>query len=101
MSLISDLEKQVAWATTRPLSGIMQLLHPADARMDEVGNVIRYTEYGKASSQYGWEIDHREPKSLGGSLGFNNLRALKCRTNRQLGGLLGAVLSQASGGARG
>ena len=93
MNSKSELIKLAAWATTRPINGLGAALYPPDARLDELGNVVRFSEYGNHSSLYGWEIDHRQPSALGGSNHATNLRALSCRTNRSLGGLLGNALS--------
>ncbi|GLV24305.1 hypothetical protein TomTYG45_07460 [Sphingobium sp. TomTYG45] len=87
-----EFRKAAAWATTRPLPGLMALFHPSDAGLDELDNIIYRSEYGKANSPYGWDIDHRRPSALGGSDHHGNLRALKCSANRSLGGVLGQYL---------
>ena len=84
-----QLRKNAAWAATRTLPALGAMMYPKDARMDELGNVICYSEYGQSNSQYGWEIDHRHPSALGGVDHHSNLRALKCQTNRSLGAILG------------
>ena len=35
-------------------------------RKDSFGNKIRHSSYGTVG-EYGWEIDHKNPKSKGGS----------------------------------
>ncbi|MFB0875892.1 MULTISPECIES: HNH endonuclease [unclassified Sphingobium] len=88
-----DLRKKAAWERTSPLSrGV--IFHPTDARVDELGNIICLSHYGRHDSIYGWEIDHVTPRSLGGGNGYENLRALSCRANRSLGGMLGAFLKK-------
>lgn len=89
-SSIEVCRKRAAWEKTQPLSGLRAMFEPEDARLDHFGNVICWSHYGQHSSHYGWEIDHICPKALGGSDDFSNLRALKCSTNRGLGGLLSA-----------
>lgn len=59
---------------------------PAVFRKDDFGWWIKYDDYGKHSSDYGWEIDHIRPKSLGGSDHLSNLRPLHHRVNSSLGG---------------
>ena len=61
--------------------------------LDAYGNLIRFQDYGKRDSPYGWEIDHYPtPKALGGSDDISNLRPLHCKANASLGGLLGNAL---------
>lgn len=89
-----SLRKELAWAKTRPLNGLMKSFYPDDARVDEAGNVICKSHYGDCSSEYGWEIDHRVPTALGGANDHYNLRALHWRANRSSGGVLGSILEQ-------
>ncbi|MFM5954262.1 MAG: hypothetical protein ACKOPE_08165 [Novosphingobium sp.] len=86
------VRKRLAWQTTRPLNGLLAALHPADAAIDEMGNIICFSKHGDHASPYGWDIDHRHPKALGGTDHHLNLRALACSTNRKLGGILGSML---------
>jgi hypothetical protein len=86
--------KRAAWAKTRPPGLAAALLgNYEDFRTDDFGHLIRWQDYGKYNSPYGWEIDHQHPSALGGSDGYANLRALHCKRNRSLGGLLGSALS--------
>jgi len=55
---------------------------PAVWRRDEMGNVIRYGSYG-TTGEYGWEIDHRNPLSRGGTDHGRNQRALHWEANRK------------------
>ena len=65
-------------------------------RKDDHGNLIRFQDYGKRNSEYGWEIDHEVPSSLGGSDWLGNVRPLHWRANVRksdsLGGLLRSVV---------
>jgi hypothetical protein len=93
ISALTSLEqrKAIAWAKTRPL-GLLGYSHPPEARMDEQGNIIYLSHYGRRDSEYGWEIDHRVPSALGGPDNGSNWRALHWRANCVHGGLLGALL---------
>ena len=88
-----ESRKATAWATTRPLSGLSAVFNPADAALDEEGNIICRSHYGRRDSEYGWEIDHRHPSALGGGNALGNLRALHWRSNSRHGGLLGNFLN--------
>ena len=52
-----------------------------DWRKDDLGNIIKYSEYGNRNSNYGWEVDHIVPKSQGGSDKLHNLRPLQWYAN--------------------
>lgn len=51
-------------------------------RRDEVGKPIRKGSYG-TEGEHGWEIDHRNPVSKGGTDHGRNLRALNWISNRR------------------
>lgn len=51
-------------------------------RRDEQGNIMYKPSYGK-TSEMGWEVDHRNPKSKGGTDHRRNLRALNTDANRK------------------
>ena len=56
-------------------------------RKDIAGAWIEYLKYGNTDSELGlgWEIDHRIPKSMGGTDDISNLRPLQWRNNRSKG----------------
>jgi hypothetical protein len=87
----AEAKKAAAWAKARP-AGLSGAIIGGDVRIDDFGNLIRWQDYGNHTSQYGWEIDHTHPSALGGSDHHSNLRALHCKTNRGLGGMLGNAL---------
>lgn len=58
-------------------------------RRDHEGKAMQYSEYGKRSSTYGWEIDHITPASRGGSDALSNLRPRHWEGNAAHGGRLG------------
>jgi len=64
---------------------------PALWRRDAFGSLIHWDAYGEPNHVYGWEIDHAHPLASGGTNALNNLRPLRCKTNRGLGGILGAL----------
>ena len=56
--------------------------NPSSWRRDEMGNLIRKASYG-TEGEYGWEVDHRNPVSKGGSDDPRNLRALQTEANKR------------------
>lgn len=58
--------------------------NPDNKRKDDEGNVIRKASYG-TQGEYGWEIDHKNPVSRGGSDNPRNLRPLHWEENREKG----------------
>jgi 5-methylcytosine-specific restriction endonuclease McrA len=53
-------------------------------RRDKYGNKIRFVSYG-TQGDYGWEIDHKNPKDKGGSDKIRNLQPLHWKENREKG----------------
>jgi 5-methylcytosine-specific restriction endonuclease McrA len=53
-------------------------------RKDRYGNKIRFGSYG-TEGNYGWEIDHKNPKDRGGSDQLRNLQPLHWEENREKG----------------
>lgn len=58
---------------------------PAAVRQDSCGAWIIKHHYGNRESDFGWEIDHVYPESLGGRDDEENLRAMNWRNNDSKG----------------
>ena len=72
MTMLEDL-KRAAWSRTSPVSG---QVNAWDFRMDCLGNMVRYDDYGNRHSPFGWELEYIVARALGGSTDPNNLQAL-------------------------
>lgn len=53
-------------------------------RRDSQGNEIYKPAYGKRG-KHGWEVEHKNPKSKGGTDNPRNLQTLQTKANRQKG----------------
>jgi 5-methylcytosine-specific restriction endonuclease McrA len=75
-------QKQInhAWDKATPIRG----QNPDVYRKDSYGNKIRKPSYG-TQGEYGWEVDHKNPISNGGSDNPKNLQALHWQENREKG----------------
>lgn len=51
-------------------------------RRDSKGNIIKRGSYGTVG-EYGWEVDHKNPKEKGGTDHKRNLQALHWKANRK------------------
>lgn len=77
----SSKDIDTAWGQASSIRGE----NPDVWRKDENGNIIRRGSYGTLGG-FGWEIDHRKPKSKGDTDDLRNLQALSWRSNRTEGG---------------
>lgn len=67
-----------AWENARKVRG----KNPDVYRKDDYGNLMYKSSYGKQSDM-GWEIDHKYPKSKGGTDSPRNLQAVQWEENRK------------------
>lgn len=73
-------KKQIedAWNKAKPIRGE----NPDTWRKDVQGNKLRKGSYG-TTGQYGWEIDHKNPRANGGTDHPRNLQPLHWEANRK------------------
>lgn len=72
------LDKQdIAWNNAHKIKG----KNPEVYRRDDYGNLMYRASYGK-QTQMGWEIDHKHPRSKGGTDSPKNLQAVQWKENR-------------------
>ncbi len=57
--------------------------NPRDIRKDLCGAWIKRSHYGNTDSDFGWEVDHVWPATLGGTDGLSNLQPLHWQNNRK------------------
>jgi 5-methylcytosine-specific restriction endonuclease McrA len=74
-------------ATLSKIWAKAQIVQGYDAntyRKDSYGSWMCFGQYGQ-TSQYGWEVDHINPVSRGGSDALSNLQPLHWENNRKKG----------------
>ena len=67
-----------AWEKGRQIRG----RNPDAWRKDSQGSTIRRGSYGTIG-KFGWELDHKKPKSRGGSDSARNIQPLHWKENRK------------------
>lgn len=77
-NMVSKKDREAAWNRASKIRG----KNPETWRRDELGNPMRHGSYG-TDGEFGWEIDHRNPQSKGGTDHGRNLRALNTDANRE------------------
>lgn len=77
---LSDI-KLAVWKKAQEVAGIDSKVF----RQDYAGAWIRFDDYGNRDSQYGWEIDHLKPLSLGGQDVPENRYPLQWQNNLRKG----------------
>lgn len=77
----TEAEKRNVWEKGRAIPG-----YPSDKwRADKCGKIMKRSEHGNRNSNYGWEIDHINPVSNGGSDHLDNLQPLHWENNADKG----------------
>ncbi len=79
----------ILWDKLRPivkskLTDTEITLNESDYRLDDLGAIIKKTEFGE-KTEFGWNIDHRLPVSKGGDNNIENLDALHWHNNEAKG----------------
>lgn len=74
-------EKKLVWDRAHRINGV----DPDTMRQDYAGAWIRFEDYGNRNSQYGWEIDHLKPLSIGGAEDSSNYLPLQWQNNVRKG----------------
>lgn len=69
------------WRKGNPVAGY----DSAKYRKDRCGAWIERAEYGNTGAKRGWEVDHMQPVSQGGSDDLANLQPLQWENNRLKG----------------
>ena len=77
MNLTNDIIDRI-WQTARRVEEMDANM----VRKDPCGAWIVRDKYGCPENEYGWEIDHIYPRSLGGDDNPQNLRAMHCANAR-------------------
>ena len=80
MPFYGDKTIEAIWQSAKPVEGY----NPNIWRKDFAGAWIRRDFYG-LRNKYGWKIDHKKPKSAGGSDSKENLWALHWQNNMSKG----------------
>ena len=73
-------QRETAWQNTPKVRG----KNPNLYRRDVLGNEIYKPAYGTMGDK-GWEVDHSNPKSRGGTDSSRNLQAMQSSANRGKG----------------
>ena len=79
-TMATEDQKRQAWNNAKPIPG----KNPNKWRRDSAGNQIYKPAYGTNGNQ-GWEVDHRKPRSKGGTNSPRNLQAMQTAANRRKG----------------
>jgi hypothetical protein len=83
-----EQKKLEVWVKAAVIPSYEHLAH--HMRMDALGSIIVFSQYGDRAADFGWEFDHFPvPAWMGGSDDVSNLRPLHWRNNAVLGPLSG------------
>ncbi len=80
-STATEADQRLVWAK----GIIVPSYDERDWRRDRCGAWMKFSDHGNTNSQFGWEIDHMYPASLGGSNQLSNLQPLQWQNNRAKG----------------
>lgn len=80
MNLTDEIIDSI-WQSARKADGMDANM----VRKDPCGAWIVRDKFGASDNEYGWEIDHIYPRSLGGDDNTENLRAMHCANARSKG----------------
>lgn len=75
---IDDKTKDKVWNKARDIPG----KDPKIWKQDACGTPMKKDDYGDRDSNYGWEIDHKDPK---GTDNLSNLQPLQWKNNANKG----------------
>jgi len=76
VNMASKKKIDQAWEKAKPIRG----QNPVVLRKDPFGNKIRKQSYG-THGEYGWELDHKNPTSKGGSDKSVNIQPIHWEEN--------------------
>lgn len=77
----TETTKQSIWQKGTPIDGYPAIIW----RRDVCGNAMKFADYGNRNSEYGWEIDHKNPVVNGGDDNYFNLQPLNWKNNASKG----------------
>jgi 5-methylcytosine-specific restriction endonuclease McrA len=75
--LSNETRKRAAWNKASYVPGY----DPNYVRRDRFGSLMQWQHHGR-TTDFGWEIDHVVPTSLGGLLAQSNEQATQWKNNR-------------------
>lgn len=91
----TETQKMAVWNKARPIPALEAY---ADvARIDCCGAIIYFSHYGDVNSKNGWEIDHINPVSNGGTDDLFNLQPLQWENNRHKSDTVGIWYCKVAG----
>lgn len=80
MTMLEDL-KRAAWARTSPVSS---QVNSWEIRKDILGNLVRYADFGRRDSPFGWELDNLMRIEKAGELQALHWKAVALRSTPHL-----------------
>lgn len=77
----TEQEKSAVWRKGTVILGYSE----NQWRRDTCGSLMQWSDHGNRNSDYGWEIDHINPVSNGGTDSISNLQPLNWNNNSSKG----------------